>query len=195
MSESIKAAGLNATRREFAGFGIAAVAATGVGAPALAAEIALPTPSFTPRTVNVPAAFGTTPGTLFVPEGQSLPGVVMYASPTAARSANLTVARQLAGRGWAVLLVDTPEFRDPRQIARDAVTHAAWLEDQPGVIKAQGGYTLRNFSAAFPKFSLASRAARQQAGLAGSLFAVPSKLQAKHDSLNEAARALHRLAA
>jgi hypothetical protein len=185
---------LNATRRQFAVMGVAAAAA-GIGTPAMAAERLSAEPKITQRLVGVPCETGSSAGTLFAPEGQSLPGLVMYASPAAGRSANLAVARQLAGRGWAVLLVEEPASSDPRQIARNAVKHSAWLDGQTGVAKAQDGYTLRNFAAAFPKLSLASRAERQRAALTGALFAVPTKLQAKHDSLNEAARALHRLAA
>jgi hypothetical protein len=195
MTDQSTKAVFNATRRQFAVMGVAAAAATGIGAPAMAGERLSAAPTITQRLVGVPCETGVSAGTLFAPEGQSLPGLVMYASPAASRNANLAVARQLAGQGWAVLLIDAPSSLDPRLITRDAEKQAAWLDGQTGVTKAQDGYTLRNFTAAFPKLSLASRAERQRAALTGALFAVPNKLQAKHDSLNEAARALHRLAA
>lgn len=195
MSKTTKATGLGATRREFAAFGAAAAAATGIGAPAFASERLPAAGHIVERMVGVPGEMGSSAGILFAAEGQSLPGLVMYASPAAGRSANLAVARQLAGRGWAVMMIDAPTGSDPREIARNAERHAALLDAQPGVAKASDGYTLRSFTAAFPKLSLASKAERQLAAQSGALFAVPNKLSAKHDSLNEAARALYRLAA
>lgn len=148
-------------------------------------------------------------GNLFRPENDEHPGVVMFASAAASRSANAAVAHQLASQGWAVLLVDAPEHADTKRLNRDAQTYTEWLVAQPGVLKpikataahgeSKHGFVLRSFSAAHPALSLASRTERRAANTSSTLFAAPAAVIAQSkdrlNSLHSAARSLHRLSA
>ena len=193
MSETANKAAMNLafkpSRRDFAVFG--AVAAMGSGA---AAPLSAATASATTHSLGVKNA-----GNLFRPETGEHPGLVMFASPAASRSANAAVAHQLASQGWAVLLVDTPAHGDSTRMNRDAKAHAKSLASQPGVLTPKQGFVLRSFSAAHPSLSLASRAERRAANVSSTLFAVPANVltqsKARLNSLHSAARALHRYAA
>lgn len=148
-------------------------------------------------------------GNLFRPETDEHPGLVMFASAAASRSANAAVAHQLASQGWAVLLVDAPEHADTGRVNRDAQVHTEWLVAQPGVLKpnkatkadgmSKHGFVLRSISAAHPTLSLASRSERRLANVSSTLFAAPASVLAQSkvrlESLHSAARALHRLSA
>lgn len=184
------------TRRQFAAMGAIATTVMGWTGSAAAATPA----AITEHSVHVSAQRGQIAATVFKPEIGEQPGLVMFAFAAASPSANAAVARQLAGQGWSVLLVDAPADATPQSINRDARAHFAWLAAQPGV--AAGGkneFSLRTVAASFPKVSLASRTERQAASKSAVLFAVPegqaSKTEARAESLAGAARALHRLAA
>jgi hypothetical protein len=188
MTDSANKPAFNATRRQFAGMGAVAAAAAATGWCASANAAALPV---TER------ALGTASAKLFAPEAGSFPGLVMFASPAASAAANAAIARDLAGQGWSVMLVDAPNG-DPQQINRAAKAHAAVLSTQTGVAVGEGAFVLRSFSAAQPAMSLASRSERQLAVRSGVLFALPAaaaKSAAQQESLHRAARSLYRLAA
>lgn len=189
------------SRRQLGAFGAAAAAlGTAAAAPLVAATGVSRSPQLNVIKVE---------GNLFRPEAGKHPGLVMFSSAAASRSANAAVAHQLASRGWAVMLVDAPLHADPARLERDARTHVAWLSSQPGVAvskpvsNAHGiseqGYVLQSFSAAHPALSLASREKRRAANCSGVLFAVPAavlaKAEARRNSLHVAARSLHQLAA
>ena len=203
MSETANKAAMNLafkpSRREFAALGAVAAISSSAAVPLAAA--------------NIPSAMATlnvkTEGNLFRPETGEHPGLVMFASLAASRSANAAVAHQLASKGWAVLLVNTPDFSETTRINRDVKTHTKWLMAQPGVAKpkksvAANGmlnddFVLRSISAAHPTLSLASRAERRAANVSSTLFAAPAAVLAQSaerlNSLQSAARALHRYAA
>jgi len=142
-------------------------------------------------------------GGLFIAAGEGRhPGVVMWAAPDAE-----PIARNLAERGFAVLLVDSSRHAaaDPRSINREAKALVAWLADQPAVDRARtvpgsagigNGYVLRSVSAARPALSLATRAERKSAAACGMLFALPelavARSPARMGAINDSARiALH----
>lgn len=188
MTDHAKMPALNATRRQFAGMGVvaAAAAATGWSASALAAPLAV-----------AERSLGGSAAMMFAPEIGEHPGLVMFASPAASHAANAVIAKDLAGQGWAVMLVDAPRG-DVQQINRTAKAHAALLAGQAGVASTADTYVLRSFSAAQPALSLASRSERQAAVRSGVLFALPvatAKSAEQQESLHRAARSLHRLAA
>jgi hypothetical protein len=189
--------GFTPSRREFAAFGATAAMCSANAAPLAAA---------TGVTKSVVQKVKIT-GNLFQPETGKHPGLVMFASAAASRSANAAVAQQLAAQGWAVMLVDAPEHADTAQLNRDAQAHAKWLVSQAGVAaperasRAKGlashGFVLRSFSAAHPALSLATRTERRAANASGTLFALPTATQSQDrlNSLHSAARALHRFSA
>lgn len=177
---------LSPTRRQFAAMSVAAAAATGFSGSANAA--ALP--------VAEREIAGVTSAKLIQPIAGQNPGLLMFASAAASPSANAAIARQLAGQGWAVMLVDATRSDEP-EVNALAKRYIAILAAQPGVAEADG-YVLRGFSAAEPALSLASRERREQAATKGMLFAMPataSKDSAKRDCLSSATRSLYRLAA
>lgn len=191
----------NPSRREFAAVGATAAFWSGsAGATTLA------TAAQSTKTASLKVQ---KKGNLFHPATDEHPGLVMFASAAASRSANAAVAHQLASQGWAVLLVDTPEHSDPARVNKEAQAHTEWLVAQPGVLKAQTatvaagtskhGFVLRSFSAAYPALSLASRSERRTANASGTLFAAPAAILAQSkdrlNSLHSAARSLHRLSA
>ena len=203
MSEAANNEALNLavkpSRRDFAAFGAVAAMGSSIAAPLAAASA-----SDKPRSLVV-----KNEGGLFRPETGEHPGLVMFASVAASHSANAAVAHQLASQGWAVMLVNAPDYTDTVRVNRDAKAHAKWLLAQPGVSKPKksaaanststDGFVLRSFSAAHPTLSLASRAERRAANASSTLFAVPATdlAQSKDrlNSLHNAARALHRYAA
>lgn len=183
MTDTANKPAFNATRRQFAGMGAvaAAAAATGLSVSAKAAPLAV-----------AERALGTSAATLFAPELGEHPGLVMFASPAASRSANAAVAKDLAAQGWAVMLVDAPRG-DVQQINLAAKAHAAVLEGQAGVAKDAAGYSLRSFDSG--QSSLGKRAAVARGA---ALFALPvgtAKSAARRDSLHGAARSLQLRAA
>lgn len=185
------------SRREFAAFGATAAMCGANAAPLAAAK----------ETTKALSQKVKIVGNLFQPETGNHPGVVMFASTAASRSANAAVAQQLAMQGWAVMLVDAPEHADIARINRDAQAHAKWLVSQAGVTAptnaaiasgvAKHGFVLRSFSAAHPTLSLATRTERRAANASGTLFALPADAtsQDRVNSLRSAARALHRFSA
>ena len=173
----------NTTRRQFAAMSVATAAASGIGSAAAAAPL-----SVAERTVSG--------GALFAPVSGEHPGLVMFASLAASPSANAAIAKELAGQGWAVMLVDAPSG-DQAQISATAKAHTDALARQTGVATS-GAYNLCSFSAAEPALSLATRAQRKNSVCNGVLFALPaaaSKDEARRESLNSATRSLYRLAA
>jgi len=189
------------TRRQFAAMGAVATSMLGWSGAAAAAPASI---AVSESKVSVTTELGQAAARLFKPEAGEQPGLVMFAFAAASPSANAAVARQLAERGWSVLLVDAPSDASPQAINRAARAHTAWLKSQPGVAGGDrsGGtddYRLRAIGATFPKLSLASRVERQVASRSAVLFAVPagqdSNTKARTESLTGAARALHRLAA
>ena len=190
MSEAANKSAMNLafkpSRRDFAAFGAVAAMGSGVAAPLAAATVSAKTSSFSVKN----------DGNLFRPEAGEHPGLVMFASPAASRSANAAVAHQLASKGWAVLLVDTPAHGDSVRMNSDAKVHAKSLVAQPGVLASKHGFVLRSISAAHPTLSLASRAERRAANVSSTLFAAPASVLAQSadrlNSLHSAARALHR---
>ena len=193
MSEAANKAAMNLafkpSRRELAAFGAVAAIGSAAAAPLSAATVATKTHSLSVKN----------DGHLFRPETGEHPGLVMFASPAASRSANAAVAHQLASQGWAVFLVDTPAHGDSARLNREAKAHAKSLVAQSGVLTPKQGFVLRSFSAAHPTLSLASRAERRAANASSTLFAVPASALAQSkdrlNSLHSAARALHRYAA
>lgn len=185
----------NPTRRQFAAFGSVAALWSGSAGAATLTNTASPAKA---ASHNVQRQ-----GNLFQPETGEHPGLVMFASAAASRSANAAVAQQLASQGLAVLLVEAPVTDDPDRVIHDARVHIDWLVSQSGVAADPAkenalnhGYTLRSFCAAQPALSLASREQRRAASASGVLFAGPAAEFAKRsESLNAAARALHRLSA
>lgn len=188
---------LNPSRRQFAALGAVAAVCSG---HAVAAPLASHAMSRKTGTLKVKIE-----GNLFRPQVGEHPGLVMYASAAATKSANAAVAQQLASEGWAVLLVEAGLTDDPLRIAVDTRAHVGWLISQNGV-SASGtdndkmhGFVLRNFSAAQPMLSMASREKRQCAATCNILFAAPKALLAKDkartESLSSAARAIYRRAA
>jgi hypothetical protein len=181
MTDRVTKPALNATRRQFAAMGVAAVAATGIGSSASAAA-----PQVAERAISGAA--------MFTPITGEYPGLVMFASPAASRSANAAVAGDLAKQGWAVLLVDAPSG-DVRAINQVARAHTALLAAQPGVAKAEAGYSLRSFDEAAPLLGIGKLPGAQRGA---ALFAMPvasAKSDERRQSLHNAARALYRLAA
>jgi hypothetical protein len=182
------------TRRQFAAMGAIATTMMGWSGAAAAAPVAI-----SERSASVATDRGQVTGKLFRPESGEQPGLVMFAFAAASPSANAAVARQLAEQGWSVLLVDAPTGASPQAINRDARAHIAWLKGQPGVAGGTDDYRLRTVGATFPKLSLASRTERQAASKSAVLFAVPtgpeSNTKARAESLADAARSLHRIAA
>jgi hypothetical protein len=195
LSNTAKKVAFNPNRREFAVLGAVAAFCSG---SASATSLTDTTKSASPVSLTV-----NRQGNLFRPESGEHPGLVMFAAPAASHSANAAVAQQLASQGWAVLLVENHGTDDPARISRDAHAHADWLVAQPGVAAvspegndAKHGFTLRSFSAVQPKLSLANREQRQAASASAVLFAAPTDMLAKRaESLNAAARALHRFSA
>ena len=193
MSEATNKAAMNLafkpSRRELAAFGAVAAIGSATAAPLSAATVSTKTHSLSVKN----------DGNLFRPETGEHPGLVMFASVAASRSANAAVAHQLASQGWAVMLVDTPAHADSARMNRDAKAHAKSLVAHPGVLTPKQGFVLRSFSAAHPTLSLASRAERRAANASSTLFAVPAFALAhskdRLNSLHSAARALHRYAA
>jgi hypothetical protein len=191
--------GFAPSRREFAAFGATAAMCSANAAPLAAATVSTKSVA---QKVKIS-------GNLFQPETGNHPGLVMFASAAASRSANAAVAHQLASQGWAVMLVEAPALADPSQINLDAHKHVAWLAAQPSVVTSKPvanghglskqGYVLQSFSASHPALSLASREERREANCCGLLFAVPIGALAASDmrrnSLQLAARSLHRLSA
>lgn len=177
---------LNTTRRQFAAIGMVAATAAATGFSATANAAPLP--------VAARAVAGVSVATLFAPELGEHPGLVMFASPAASRAANAVVAKELAGQGWSVLLVDPP-LGDEQQINRTAKAHTALLARQAGVAKAESGYSLRSFAAAPPAFSLPGRRAGARSAVLFALPAIAAKSDARRESLHKAARALQNLAA
>ncbi len=175
---------LGTTRRQFAAMSVAAAAAGGIGSSASAAPLPV-------------AERSVSGGALFAPVSGEHPGLVMFASPAASASANAAVAQGLATQGWAVMLVPALSG-DPQQMNRTAKGYAAKLAAQSGVSGDRDAYVLQSVSAAQPALSLASRSERQAAVQRTVLFALPAattKSSAKRESLDQAARALYRLAA
>lgn len=192
---------LNPSRRQFAALGAVAAVCSG---SAVAAPLAKSAKSRKTGSLKVKVE-----SNLFRPELGEHPGLVMYASAVAAKSANAAVAHQLASQGWAVLLVEHGAVTDPRGITRETRAHVESLVAQPGVARPVAhathgdskmhGFILRSVSAAQPSLSLASREERQSAAVCNVLFAAPGALLAKDrarlESLNSAARAVYRRAA
>lgn len=183
MTDATKTAALNATRRQFAAMGAAAFASVGLGTRASAASMPV-----TERAVGGSAA------SLFVAESGEHPGLVMFAVPSASRAANAAVAKDLVRQGWSVLLVDKPEG-DDRRINRTAKAHTALLASQPGVASAEAGYSLCSFAAAKPVFGLAKTRAETTGTLLVAIPVATRKDRVRRESLENAARLLHRYAA
>lgn len=190
MSEAANKSAMNLafkpSRRDFAALGAVAAISSSAASTLAAATVSSKMPSFSVKN----------DGNLFRPETGEYPGLVMFASPAASRSANAAVAHQLASKGWAVLLVDTPTHGDSARINREAKAHAKSLVAQSGVLSPKNGFVLRSISAAHPTLSLASRAERRAANVSSTLFAAPASVLAQSadrlNSLHSAARALHR---
>lgn len=181
MTDQPTKSALSTTRRGFAAMGVAAVAASGFGGSALAAEVQV-----AERAISGAALFAPTTG--------EHPGLVMFASSAVSTSASAAVARDLAKQGWVVMLVAAPTG-DVRAINQAARAHAALLAAQPGVAKAEAGYSLRSFDEAAPLLGIGKLPAAKRGA---ALFAMPTtaaKSDARRQSLHNAARALHRLAA
>lgn len=192
---------LTPSRREFAAIGaVTALWSGGAGATTLASAA---------RSARSASLKVQNTGNLFRPVSDDHPGLVMFASAAASRSANAAVAHQLASQGWAVLLVDAPQNADTASLNRDAQAHVDWLVAQPGVLNtkkattnagtSEHGFVLRSFSAAHPTLSLASRSERREANVSSTLFSAPAAILAQSkdrlNSLHSAARALHRYSA
>lgn len=192
---------LNPSRRGFAAMGVIAAAWSG---SAVAAPLANSIKPLKTGSLKVKVD-----GNLFQPEAGEHPGLVMFSSAAAAKSANAAVAHQLASQGWAVLLVEFGAVEDPTRITRETRAHVDWLVAQQGVSgsaahathgdRKMQGFILRSVSAAQPSFSLASREERRTAAAYNLLFAAPGALLAKDrarlESLNSAARSIYRRAA
>ncbi len=120
----------NPTRRQFAAFGSVAALWSGSAGAATLTNTASPAKA---ASHNVQRQ-----GNLFQPETGEHPGLVMFASAAASRSANAAVAQQLASQGLAVLLVEAPVTDDPDRVIHDARVHIDWLVSQSGVAAESG---------------------------------------------------------
>lgn len=195
------------TRRGFATLSAAGAVAVCAGA-AKAAPLTL-----TESRTSVATPHGAADAWLVHPASGRHPGVVMWPDAAGLRGSTLAVARQLAGQGFAVMVVDRTYhgadlsgIEAHRRANRDAKAFVAVLNRhdavQPAAAKSGSlgnGYSLRSISAAHSRLSLASRAERIAAAQSGLLVAVPdalvARVPAKMDKLSEAARLAFRAAA
>jgi hypothetical protein len=199
MTDQIKTkTGFGASRREF-GFMGAIAAVAGIAQPASAS-------AGTRKTVERGVTLETgAAGRFFKPSEGEHRGLVMWGKGDAASA---RVAKRLAADGWAVLLVKSDDAAEGQQMHRDARAYVAWLDKQPGVA-ATGkpaartgsglghGYSLRNVSAALPRFAFANTEERMAAAASATLFAVPDAVVPAHRvaNLNDAAQLRARLSA
>jgi hypothetical protein len=187
-----------ASRREFGFFG-AVAAFAGIAQPAGAAVGARKTVE---RSVTLDTGIA---GRFFKPAEGEHSGLVMWGKGDAASA---RVAKRLAADGWAVLLVNSDDAAEGQQMHRDARAHVAWLDKQPGVASTGRpaartgsglghGYSLRNVTAALPRFAFADAEERKAAAASATLFAVPDSVVPAHRvaNLNDAAQLHLRLSA
>lgn len=194
---------INTSRRQFGIMG-AVAAVAGMASPAMAAG-----KSKTVATkVSVPTPHGQSSAHFFHPEGGRHRGLVMWSD---GKAASQKVASNLAGQGWAVLLVtdrNVDGAHADQTISRDARAYVSWLESQAVVAetgKGAGrvgselghGYKLRSVAAVLPRLSLASAEERKAAASTATLFAVPDAVVPSHRTamLDHAARDHRRLSA
>lgn len=175
--------------------------AGGAGAAVLMARGASAAPAqVSADKVSIATPVGKVDGVMLRAGADAQPGIVMWGG-----SASEPVARDLAARGFAVLLVDGERHAaaDEQAINREAKALVRWLGGQEGIAPSPAvsrtpgignGYVLRGVSAARPTLSLASRSERQRAATFGLLFALPEATVARVPARMDLIRASTRLA-
>lgn len=154
------------SRRQFGLIGAAAAVATACHGSGASGTGAKGGPALAERTVSVPTADGTADGFFVHPASGAHPGIVLWLDIAGLRDAYKTMARRLAGAGYAVLVINqyyrsarapvlvsfaewrTPEGKaklqpmiaaiTPEGTARDGAAGVAWLDGQAAVDKARG---------------------------------------------------------